>query len=100
MADKPAGTKSAQATMKFGDAVLQITDGNNVQPVSADIFTETRIYNGIVCLSFACIVTDGDSEPEAKITARLRLSLAGAADLRNALEGLLRQAMPGMDRAN
>jgi len=35
-----------------GDA-LEITNPQNIQPVSADFFTECREYNGIVRLSFA-----------------------------------------------
>ena len=88
------------ATIKFGGGVLEITNPRNVQPVSADLFTECREYNGIACLSFACIITDGDAEPRAEITARIRLTLVGIADLRNALDGLLKLAMPGKETAN
>ena len=88
------------ATVKFGQGVLEITNPRNIQPVSADLPTEIRNYNGIACLSFAAIISDGDAKPRAEITARIRLSLAGAADLRNMLDGLLRAAMPGKETAN
>jgi hypothetical protein len=92
-----SGTK----TVKFGNAVLEITDPGNIQPVSADLPTECRVYNGIACLSFAHLITDGDNaKPEARISARIRLTLAGAQDLRNMLDGLLQQEMPGKEKAN
>jgi hypothetical protein len=87
-------------TIQFGSSTLKITDPHNVQPVSADLPTECRVYNGIVCISFAYIITDGSANPEAQIGARIRLSLAGAHDLRNMLDGLLQQEMPGKEKAN
>jgi hypothetical protein len=100
MAEKPPGAKSTQSTIKFGDAVLKITDPENIEPVSADLFTENRHYNGVVCLSFAYIAIDGDGPPEARVNSRIRLTLAGAADLRNALDQILKDVMPGKAKAN
>jgi hypothetical protein len=88
------------ATIKFGDKILEITDPRNVQPVSADLYTEIRDYHGILCLSFACLITDGDAEPRAEITSRIRLNLAGVVDLRNAIDGALKRVMPGKETAN
>lgn len=91
------GTK----TIKFGGTTLVVSDPLHVQPVSADLFVESRVFGGtVVCLSFAEIVTDGDAAPEARVNARIRLTLAGATDLRNALSGMLDDAMPGKERAN
>jgi hypothetical protein len=87
-------------TLKFGDVVLEVADPANIQPVSADLFTECRNYNSVVCLSFASIAVDGSGPPAARITARLRLTLPGAADLRNALDNILKDAMPGKEKAN
>jgi len=86
--------------IKFGDSVLEITDHHHIQPVSADLYTEARLYNNTVCLSFAHIVMDGDGRAEARISARVRLTLGGAMDLRKALDNLLQQEMPGKEKAN
>lgn len=88
-------------TIKFGNDVLELLDPQNVQPVSADFITESRVYSGnLVCLSFASVVWDGENKPEARISSRIRLTLIGAMDLRNALNDLLKEAMPGKDKAN
>ena len=91
---------SEVATIKFGGEVLEITNPRNVQPVSADLYTECRHYNGIACFSFAAIITEGEAKPRAETVARIRLSLAGAADLRNALDEMLKGLMPGKETAN
>jgi len=102
-----AGSKSGGSkvganvpTILFAGNVLEITNPRNIQPVSADIYTEIRNYNGIACLSFACIIAEGTAKPRAETVARIRLTLAGASDLRNALDGLLAGAMPGKKGAN
>lgn len=87
-------------TIKFGNLVLKIADPHAVQPVSADLQIEARVFGNIVALSFATVVTDGDSAPEARVCSRIRLSLDGATDLRNSLDNILKQAMPGPERAN
>lgn len=87
-------------TVKIGQQILEITNPCNVQPVSADILTEIRENNGIACLSFAAVVVDGDAKAKAEIVARIRLSLGGVADLRNVLDGLLKNVMPGKESAN
>jgi hypothetical protein len=87
-------------SLQFGDIALEIKDPLSVQPVSADVLTETRVFSNVVCLSFANIVTDGDGQPEARISGRIRLTLPGAMDLRNALDRLLEDVMPGKEKGN
>lgn len=87
-------------SIKFADVVLEVVDPMNVQPVSADLYTEARNYNGVVCLSFAAIVADGDAQAIASVVSRIRLTLPGAMDLRNALDRLLKETMPGKENAN
>jgi|SRR5258707_7444877 hypothetical protein len=87
-------------TIKFGNEILEITDPLNIEPVSADVLTEGRVYSNVVCLSFAALVMDGDGKAGAHVTSRIRLTLPGAMDLRNILNGLLDQSMPGKDKAN
>ena len=88
------------ATIPFGKDVLEITNPRDVQPVSADLYTECRLYNGIACMSFACIISDGDAKPRAEIVARIRLTIGGVADLRNAFDDMLKSVMPGKETAN
>lgn len=86
--------------MPVGDKLIQVTDPYGVLPVSADLYTEAKLYNGVIAISFASIVTDGDGPPEARICARLRLTLSSAIALRKALEQALRQSMQGKGEAN
>jgi hypothetical protein len=88
------------ATIKFGSDLLEITNPRNVQPISADLYTECRHYNGIACLSFAALIIDGGAKPRTEIVARIRLTLIGATDLRDALDGLLKSTMPGKQTGN
>ena len=88
------------ATIKLGQTILEITNPNNIQPVSADILTEVRENNGVACLSFAAIITDGEAVARSEIVARIRLSLVAATALRSALDGLLKSSMPGKEAAN
>jgi hypothetical protein len=64
----------------------------------ADLITEGREFRGICALSFATVVTtpraNGPSTVEGIVCARLRLSLAGAMDLRNTLDKILTKSMP------
>ena len=97
--EKNDGGKGAK-TLRVGDKVLEITDPLNIQPASADVLTEYRLFSNLICVSFANIVTDGSANPEVRVSARIRLPLTAATDLRNVLDELLRDAMPGKNKAN
>lgn len=90
------------ASIKVGDAVFEITDPNGVVPVGADIFTECRYINGLVRISLAAIVADGDGKAEARVVSRVRISLATAMDLRNAFDGYINDAagVPEKEKLN
>ena len=84
--------------LKLDDGVLGITDPLNIQPVCADLLTENRVFGNVICLSFGNIVTDGDGTPEVRVSARIRLTLTTAIDLRNILDELLGVEMPGQGK--
>ena len=68
----------------------------------ADFITESRQVNGIVYLAFASAVMDGANPPEMHICARVRLSLPTAQGLRDALAGMVNDALkrPHPPKAN
>ena len=72
--------------IRVGGQEVVVHDPNTVDAVSADLITEGREFRGICALSFATVMTtprvSSSSTVEAIVCARLRLSLAGALDLR------------------
>lgn len=86
--------KQADRTIRFGEVDLTITDPHTVMPVLVDLITEGRKMNEVVALSLATVVTDGSGPPEARICARLRMSVANAIDLRAMIDGLISQNVP------
>ena len=64
--DKRDGDKRAK-TLQIGNKVLEITDPLNIQPVSADVLTEHRLFSNLICVSFGNIVTDGTGGPEVRV---------------------------------
>ena len=84
--------------IRVGGQEVVIHDPNTVDAVSADLTTEGREFRGICARSFATVViaakADGPSTVEGIVCARLRLSLAGAMDLRNMLDKILKKSMP------
>ena len=98
MAKKPAAPSptaiTTAITIKFGDIELPVIDPHKIQPVSADLITESREFHGIVAVSFGTIIVDGNGSPEASVCSRIRMTLATAANLKSALEKVLALAMP------
>lgn len=86
--------------MKFGDITIPVVDPDNVLPVSADVFTELWAMNGVVHLSLASLIKDGDDSAEARIVSRVRFNLTTLLDLQNAFAEILGREMPGKERAN
>jgi hypothetical protein len=67
-----------------------------IQPVIAEYVVESRRAGGMICLSFGCFVVDGgNSKPELRITARLRMPLETAADVHRMLGEMLGQTGKG-----
>jgi hypothetical protein len=89
---------SLAGLIRVGGQEVVVHDPNTVDAVSADLTTEGREFRGICALAFATVVTtpraSGPSTVEAIVCARLRLSLAGALDLRYTLDKILSKAMP------
>ena len=88
------------ANITLGDRTLEITDPHQIQPVCADLLTEIRHFNGLVAITFACTIAEGDGQPRAETTARIRLSVPVAAALRQGLEDILRDALPAKESMN
>ncbi|MDE2104320.1 MAG: hypothetical protein KGL39_44190, partial [Patescibacteria group bacterium] len=56
---------------------VKVIDPDHIQPVYADLVTELRVMNGVLCLSLATVVIDGDDagiERSARVCARLRIA--------------------------
>ncbi len=85
-------------SVKVGDTKLPVVDPHGVQVVTADLMIERRELHNICALSFATLVVTPNAEGprtlEAVVCARLRLPLPVAIDLRNALDQMLKKAMP------
>jgi hypothetical protein len=98
IAGKAALAPSSVGLIRVGGQEVVIHDPNTVDAVSADLITEGREFRGICALSFATVVStpraNGPSTVEGIVCARLRLSLAGALDLRNTLDKILTKSMP------
>ena len=86
--------------IKLGENEIRIVGGEDVKPISADIFSEMWVWTGQVHLGFADLVRDGDSVAEARITGRVRISLPMAKDLLHFLQKVIDAEMPGPERAN
>jgi hypothetical protein len=94
--------KPTKRTIRVGDAVLEIVEPAIVAAVSADLIIDARNLGGVISLGFAETSADGDNgvPPIARVAARIRLSLPSALDLRNTLDRLLKDTMPGKEKAN
>ena len=86
--------------IKIGDNSIRIVGGQDVQPISADLFSEMWVWNGQVHLGFADLSRDGDAVAEARIVGRIRMSLPMAKDLLHFLQKVIDAEMPGPERAN
>lgn len=86
--------------IQLGEKVFSITDPHRIQPVAADVITEFRISDNIVCLSLGATVIDGDGNARIETSARLRIGLSTAANMRNMLDDLLKKIMPPKESAN
>jgi hypothetical protein len=89
---------SPVGSIKVGDTKMPVVDPHGVQVVTADLIIERRELHGVCALSFATLVVTPNAEGprtlEAVVCARLRLPLPVAINLRNALDQMLKQAMP------
>lgn len=93
-------SERANPTLKFGDVTVEISDPNNIAPVSGDVFTELWNLNGIVHLAFASLIKDGDAVAHARVVSRVRINMATVQDLYAAFGDMLSKEMPGKEKAN
>ena len=70
---------------------IDIVDPDNIAPVFADLLTEFREVDGVVYLSMATFVIDGDDSGgrKARVVARLRMSRKRAETIYGLLGNLL-----------
>jgi len=86
--------------INVGQSSFEVTDPHFVQPVSADLITEVRLVGGVAAISFASFIFDGSGPPEARVCARLRVSLETLSDVQHAIEGMLNDAAKARQVAN
>jgi hypothetical protein len=95
---------SSGGRVRVGGRDVVIHDPHEVEAVSADLITEVREFDGICALSFATVVSkpngNGSGTVEGAVCARLRFSMAGALNLRNTLDNILKASMPAKRRTN
>jgi hypothetical protein len=91
MADNP------KITFPDGSSV-DIADPDNIAPVYADLITEFREVDGIIYISFASFIIDGDGDggKKARVISRLRISRERAA----IIYGLLGNTIGNQERPN
>lgn len=91
---------TATRTIKIGDQIIPVTEPVPIPIAIPDVMIESREWNGLLCVSFAALVKDGDALVEARVCSRLRIPLNAAMWMRDVLDNLLKQAMPGKEKAN
>lgn len=87
-------------TIALGANQIEITDPGQIQPVAADLMTEIRLHGTTVSVSFASYIVDGSGPPEARVCARLRLSLETISNFQQVLQQLLDEAGKARQSAN
>ena len=86
-------------TLKIGEETLVIRGGDEPPAVFVDFLTEFRPFNGVVCLAFAQAIIDVGNPPEAAVVSRLRMSLASAQLLHQALSKVIEDALKPPDKS-
>lgn len=88
-------------TILIGGRQIEVTEPEIIQTVVADLYTDVRLVNGTTfAVSFATIVREGDGEPEARICARLRISLETLGAIQRNLEAQIAAATKAQGPAN
>lgn len=63
--------------IKFPDgSSVEVVDPDNITPTYSDLVTEVREVDGVVYISFASFINDGDGDTgkKARVVSRLRMS--------------------------
>jgi hypothetical protein len=80
--------------IKFPDGEsVKIVDPDNIPPVYTDLLSEFREVAGVVYISFASFIIDGDGEAgkKARVVSRIRISRDRAATIYGMLGNMLGQ---------
>ncbi len=99
MSDEPV-VSDGKKTILVGTDRIEVTDPNQLMPVSADLLTEIRLNGNVVALSFASFVNDGGGPPEARICSRVRITLESLAGIQTAVQNLIADAAKAREAAN
>ena len=97
--DTTSVTLGAGKTLKIGEETLVIRGGDEPPAVFVDFLTKLRPFNGVVYLAFAQAIIDVGNPPEAAVVSRLRMSLASAQLLRQALSKVIEDALKPPDKS-
>lgn len=82
-------TISEDRAVTIGGRQAQIFDPHNIAADWADIITEVRIVESVVCVSFGQAVFDADGAPEVRIVSRLRAPIGLMGDMHRLIGDLL-----------
>jgi len=93
-------TRAGRRTILLGANHIEVTDPAHIQPVSADLITEIRLHGTTVSVSFASYIVDGGGPPEARVCARMRLSLETVSNFQQVLQQLLDESARARQSAN
>lgn len=80
--------------IKFPDgSSVEIVDPDNIPPIYTDLLSEFREVDGVVYISFASFIIDGDGEAgrKARVISRIRISRERAATIYGLLGSILGQ---------
>lgn len=85
--------------LEIGNSAFDVFD-DGVTPVFVDLFSECSVVNGVMRIGLVSVTADGDGAAVAHVVSRLRMNLATATDLRNALTNLLDGNAEAREKAN
>lgn len=78
--------------IKFPDgSSVDIVDPDNIPPLYTDLISELREVDGVIYISFASFIIDGDGDSgkKARVVSRIRISRGRAATIYGILGDLL-----------
>jgi len=91
---------ASEPTIRVGEIDVRVTDPNSVIPVSCEFITDLRVIDGVLFLSLASHVVDGNGPPEARVVARLRIPLATLSGIQNGVTNVLAEIEKSRKAAN
>lgn len=85
------------------DVYADVIDPNNVTPIFADLVTELRVVDGVLHISLANLIVDGEAPTESKkaqVCARLRISGNTVGFIRSVLDDITNPQNPSGQTVN